>query len=281
VLHCMMVKTKEKDSDVPALYSSPSEHEEEIDHRVDALQALNTALCYLCSINADASEVERFLLAHPEALLLEGLCLLPEDSARYILQQHVQRCHCQGHCRLNRVRVLDLLDRGFAVYQSRREACRTPPEHWSAPFRELVQVEREIRRWRIQELTMRNVWLETSVEVRSYQEEWDRYERARDEMGPQRSSALAKLVCSRHHSLKEDSDNHRAVLEYQVHVAMTNVRSVEREHAQVLQNIREGRRRQFNILKRAFEGCLRHDICSMGIRVASSDVKTIRTTYSI
>jgi hypothetical protein len=253
---------------IPVLPSSTSSEEEE-DHRVDALQALNTALCYLCSINADADEVERFLLVHPEALLLEGLCLLPEDSARYILQQHVQRCHCQGHCRLNRVRVLDLLDQGFAVYQSRRNA--PPPERWSAPFTELVQVEREIRRWRIQELTMRNVWLETSVEVRAYQDEWNRYERLRrqdQEESSYKTSALSKLACMRPQSGKDDDgENRRAVLEYQVHVAMTNVRSVEREHAQVLQHI----------ITRAFEGCVRHDICSMGIRVASSEA----TTYSI
>ena len=249
-----------------------------MDHHVDALQALNTALCYLCSINADAVEVERFLRAHPEALLLEGLCLLPEDSARYILQQHVQRCRCQGLCRLNRVRVLDLLDQGFAVYQARREACSTPPERWSTPFAELVKVEREIRQWRIQELTMRNVWLEMSVEVRTYQDERNRYELSRDEYAlGHRSSALSKLACLRPNSLKEDGEDRRAVLEYQVQVAMDNVRSVEREHAQVLQLIREGRRRQFNILKQTFAGCPRHDICSMGIRAKASGA----TTYSI
>ena len=48
---------------------------------LDRLQSLNTALCFLCSVNADALEVERFLIARPDALLLEGAGNLPEESA--------------------------------------------------------------------------------------------------------------------------------------------------------------------------------------------------------
>ena len=72
-----------------------------IDHHVDVLQTYNTALCYLCSINADVTEIETYLRHYPQSLLMENICLLNEDSATYILQQHSKLCHCQSlHCHL-------------------------------------------------------------------------------------------------------------------------------------------------------------------------------------
>jgi hypothetical protein len=243
--------------------------EECADHFVDELQALNTALCFLCSINADAAEVERFLKIHPEALLLEGACLLPEDSAHYILEQHVLRCKCQGQCHRNRMRVLDLLNIGFEQYQPRRER-RSDQEAklWSVHFDELVQAEHEIRLLRRDELNMRNTLVETSIEVRTYQEELDEVYRKQDfHNHHSKPSALALLACTRNNNSNRTSDgveSRATVLAYQVGVASVNLRSVEREHANLLQRIRQGRRTQFAVLKRAFEGCRRHNICSIG-----------------
>jgi hypothetical protein len=155
-----------------------------------------------------------------------------------------------------------------------------------------VQAEHEIRLLRIQELTMRNVLIETSVEVRTYIDELNRFRRVpvlSNDQGNVRCtkpSALSLLACSRssasHSRVKtnmtSEKDNRMTVLKYHVHAASTNLRSVEREHTNLLQHIREGRKRQFNILKRAFEGCHHHDICSMGIIVAPSSEAT---TYSI
>jgi hypothetical protein len=244
------------------------------DRFVDELQALNTALCFLCSVNADSGEVERFLTLHPEALLLEGACLLPEDSAHYILQQHVLRCKCQRQCHFNRARVLDLLSLGFETYQARR-VRRSDPEAklWSVHFEELVKAEHEIRLLRREELNLRNTLVETTVEARTYQEELDRVYRRQDYRHGHRSkaSALAMLACHRNHHRNSDCVDGRAtVLEYQVGVASINLRSVEREHANLLQRIREGRRMQFAVLKRAFEGCRRHVICSIGCVTAPS-----------
>lgn len=248
--------------------------QESADHLVDELQALNTALCFLCSINADSAEVGRFLKIHPEALLLEGACLLPEDSAHYILEQHVLRCKCQGQCHLNRMRVLHLLDRGFEKYQARRERrSDQAAKFWAVHFEELVQEEHEIRLLRREELNMRNTLVETAVEVRTYQEELDQvYRNKQDSHGNHaKPSALAMLACNRsnhhHHNRTSDDgvENRATVLEYQVGVASVNLRSVEREHANLLQLIREGRRTQFAVLKRAFEGCRRHAICSTSV----------------
>jgi hypothetical protein len=239
------------------------------DHFVDELQALNTALCFLCSVNADSVEVETFLKIHPEALLLEGACLLPEDNAHYILQQRELRCTCQGPCHVNRLRVLDLLDIGFEKFQARRERRSARAEQaWSLHFQDLVQAEHEIRILRRQELSMRNTLTETAVEVRCYQEELEQVYRVIECQGQSRQSALALLGCSRtvnqSNRLSDGSgfENRVAVLEYQVGVASVNMRSVEREHASLLQQIRDGRRTQFAVLQRAFEGCRRHVICS-------------------
>jgi hypothetical protein len=88
---------------------------------VDALQALNTALCFLVSINADATCVEEFLLSHPGALLLEGTGHVPEESASHILEAQMGACQCFSPlCQSNRRAVQKLLDRGFEHYSSRR-----------------------------------------------------------------------------------------------------------------------------------------------------------------
>lgn len=238
--------------------------EEFADLFVDELQALNTALCFLCSINADAKEVQAFLRHHPESLLLEGACLLPEDSAVYILRQHMRRCKCKGLCNLNRVRVLGLLNSGFSTFQGKRSnRAEQDAKAWDLYFGKLVDVEHEVRRLRREELMMRNTLAETAFEVRTYREEL--FELYRNlESKESRSSALMKLACTRPRTSGNFHDGgRRNVLEYQVSVASINLKSVEREHAAVLQRIREGRRAQFSILKRAFQGCKRHEICNI------------------
>lgn len=234
---------------------------------VDELQALNTALCFLCSINADVAEVESFLKFHPESLLLEGACLLPEDSAVYILRQHMRRCKCQGLCNLNRVRVLGLLNAGFQAFQAKRDyRTESDSKVWDIYFGRLVDVEHEVRRLRREELMMRNTLTETAFEVKSYRQELnDLYQSLEDRES--RSNALKLLACTRHRSGSFFDGGRRNVLEYQVSVASINLKSVEREHAAVLHRIRESRRRQFSILKRAFQDCERHEICSLGSAV--------------
>lgn len=243
--------------------------QESADHLVDELQALNTALCFLCSINADSNEVQTFLKIHPEALLLEGACLLPEDSAHYILEQRSARCQCQGPCHTNRTRVLNLLNIGFTKFQARRE-LRSPSadQSWSMYFVELVKAEHDIRVLRRNELQMRNTLVETAVEVRCYREEMEHLRvisgHSQFSIANNRPSALAMLGCSRSYrqELDRGTESRMAVLEYQIGVASVNLRSVEREHATLLQNIRGGRRKQFSVLQQAFEGCHRHEICS-------------------
>jgi len=235
------------------------------DDFVDELQALNTSLCFLCSINADSSEVEHFLKRYPEALLLEGACLLPEDSAQYILEQHMRRCSCQGRCHQNRQRVYTLVQRGFEWYQSKREpSTEKAAKAWSIHFKKLVLSEGAIRKHRRQELLMRNALIEAGMEFKSYKEELDQARQSKKEGSGSKHSPLALLACSRNKSTSADLQSHLSVLEYQVGVASVNLRKVERERNFLLERIRDDRRSQFAVLKKAFEGCRRHDICSIG-----------------
>jgi hypothetical protein len=275
-----------------------------IDHHVDELQTYNTALCYLCSINADVDVIENFLYCHPEALLMEGICLLPEDSARYILEQHTQQCHCEGlHCHLNRIRVIDLIEKGFIAYRSKhppttskRHTTTTPLStiDWGDHFTTLVQVEHEIRSWRMEELTMRNVLIELSIEIRTYHVELKRLKRLIhtniqypivQHRSTPKLSAISKLVCTlgSNHPIHDKSiqnvigqqqhlyERRINVLEYQIKVTSNNLQSVQQEHTNLIQKIRHGRRTQFNVFKLVFHNCLRYDICSLQQKNTSND----------
>jgi hypothetical protein len=243
------------------------------DNRVDQLQALNTALCFLCSVNADSSEVEHFLKFHPDALLLEGACILPEDSARYILEEHTRRCKCKGKCHQNRKKLTDLLNLGFEHYHSNRlERSTESYKLWSKHFSRLVEVEHSVRIWRRNELLLRNTMVETTVELKAYKDELNEAYRKQNLSG-ESSSPLALLKCSSR-SKPDSFGSQVAVLEYQVDVSSINLRSVEREHTRLLQRIREGRRAQFSILKSALTGCLRHDICCLGYVAPGPRVNT-------
>jgi hypothetical protein len=224
------------------------------DESLDELQALNTALCFLCSINADAKEVETFLTEHPDALLLEGVGNLPEESARYIVSEQTNRCECFNiSCNQNRMQVLSVLDRGFEYYQSLSFRQRPNRKAWAVYAQKLLTVERDIRELRLEEVSTRHRLLERAVEVQSFQDELEQVQTYDSK------SALAMLACT---SRKSDVFERKSVLEYQIGVALLNLSSVEREHKVLLREIRHGRRMQFAMLKTAFDGCKRN-VCAV------------------
>ena len=312
-----------------------------IDHHVDVLQTYNTALCYLCSINADVTEIERYLFQHPQSLLMENLCLLSEDSATYILQQHAKVCHCQSlHCHLNRIRVMDLIERGYVHFRQLQTSTKESSVavgtrstsnnntlslivtniDENTYFAMLVQIEHNIRQWRIQELTMRNTMIELSITIRTHHIEIKRYRKQlerhsiatnaipKQQQNTQYPSAISLLACTvgRHvkHDDHDDIDNRRynyrneqksarnssvivpelpsrsdissaqqymkiqddriSVLQGHIRDSTQQLQSVQEQHYQLIQSIRNGRREQFNIFKNhIFQNCVRHNICSM------------------
>ena len=231
-------------TDIP--YHVEIRDDREAEASVDELQALNTGLCYLCSINAHVDVVERFLIQHPGALLLEGLGQLPDESARHILRDQVQRCECFGAaCQRNREAIQQLMDQGFEYFQTKNFRVALLDHSWGQYSPKIVGLEHDVRRWRLQELLLRNRLMESATEVRSFRDELAQYPQKRP---------LARLACSR--------DARRSVLEYQVGVASTNLSTMDREHKELLQLIREGRRSQFALLKSAFGDVPRH-ICTV------------------
>ena len=219
------------------------------DSSVDKLQSLNTALCFLCSINADVSEVERFLTTHPQALLLEGTGPIPEESAHTIVKEQMRQCECfSASCNQNRQDVLRVLDKGFAHYQD-LNLQEAPPARgqWNEYADQLTRLESEIHRLRQQELTMRQRVLETAITVQSYKTKLQGCSR-------HSKSGLALLACT---TANRHNSNHSDI-EYELGVATVSLSSLEREHQAMLREIRQGRRTQFVLLKQAFDGVRRH-----------------------
>jgi hypothetical protein len=109
-------------SDEDDMYGSVNRDSAEPEMKaVDELQALNTALCFLVSINADCGVVHQFVSRHPDALLLEGTGSKRDESAGSILVAQLRNCACFSPlCRQNRESVRRILDRGFEHYSLRR-----------------------------------------------------------------------------------------------------------------------------------------------------------------
>jgi len=112
---------------------------------VDYITALHTTLCFLCSVNVEATTVERFLSSHPQALLLErekhvpnGVCQrsnkraeeidqnhAESDSVRLILYKCMRKCRClHVACNRNRARLLHLIDTGFEYFHQKQLSSR-------------------------------------------------------------------------------------------------------------------------------------------------------------
>ena len=178
--------------DVPRLVQFASSQKDY--ERLDEIQALNTALCYLCSINADVTEVEAFLHVYPESLLLEGTNPTLEESARFALL--TQTCCCCGcsrdssSCQRNRKAILDhCLSQDFVSFhrQKRQQQHyqeqhqqqhplfwnhRTPvtvpqqqqEQQWNNYRQKMILVEQNVRHWRREEWNVRQRLLELAME---------------------------------------------------------------------------------------------------------------------
>jgi hypothetical protein len=220
-----------------------------IEDSLNEVQALHTALCFLCSVNAGVAEVETFLTNHPEALLLDGTGYLEDESARIIVEEQMSRCECyDAACNQNRRYVISVLDKGFEHYQDRhfRQESTSCQQSWGIYAGKLLKLEHNIRNRRVQELTMRHRVLQAAIEVHSFQDQLE-------QILSKSTTGLALFKCH----WNQDTFARRSVLEYQHGVALVNLSTIEREHKGLLRKIREGRRTQFVLLKRVFDGVQR------------------------
>ena len=199
----------------------------------DELQALNTALCFLASINADYTVVDAFLRAHPQALILEGVGPIPEESACFLLEYHRERCACTTNpdCRDNRTKLLGILHDVAAFEHYEWERWCNPGESLPTVCLEpLTQYEANIRNWRHEELLLRNKLLEAAALVRQ----------------SKRRKRGLRLWCKLTQTNKQKA------------TAALHFSTVQGEHDQVVEQIRQARHDQFRILQQAFRGCRRH-----------------------
>lgn len=208
------------------------------DASLDELQASNTVLCFLCSINAYAEEIEKFLKSHPEALLLEGVGEIYEDSAKHINEEQMQRCECfLNSCKSNRKRIKSLIECGFEYFH-KKKVHATDCKYWPRAQARVIKLEQNIRQMRSEETTLRNNLLESVCQERVY---LDQLTHVHAQTG------IARLACTRRNQLLE----RRSTLEYQFDLAALNRSAMERELKNILVEIRRARRAQFSVLKNA------------------------------
>lgn len=224
-------------------FQAALEDEKTTTESLDELSALNTALCFLCSINADFEALETFLTLHPQSLLLDGTGVLPEESALYIVESQRNSCECiSPDCRQNRRQVWTVLGRGFEHYQRRHYTCKHKlqnPFSWDFYSQKLQSLEGDIRGWRTEEQNLRNRVLEATVELKTLETRLSQERKV-------------SLLCSR------EIHQRRSILEYQIGVGHVNTQSVTREHQTLVRRISQARKRQFSLLQRVFSGVGRH-----------------------
>jgi hypothetical protein len=231
---------------------------------LDFAQSLNTALCFLCWINADASVVQEFLTCWPESLLLEGTS---QDSASSILMQRMRRCKCDDErCNQNRQELLELIERGFQYYQGRhmdRLMCRDGERledprmaAWKSTsiFPQLMSTGRYLRNLSVEESAVYGDILEAHVA----KEVAERHLREARTVSTKKGSRVRSLLACGSKRANEQAFL-VATLEQNLQMAAFKLASVEQEHRLLVNAIDQGHRNQYALLRRAFEGCARHE----------------------
>ena len=196
------------------------------------LGALNTSLCFLCCINAHWEVVQDFLTAYPEALLYEGTATLPEEAAIRILEAHVAKSpNSNSPAQTNRLQVRKLIRRGFVSFKDRQ---RNEPRRKDGVFCNsmtlLMDWEHRIGYWRRAERRLRQHLLEEAVSFCN--------------MDCRKEQPLGCLACV---FVPHDRD-----VPLEVNVIHSG------KYEGVLREIRNGRRKQFQILKETFSSVPRY-----------------------
>jgi len=229
---------------------------------VDFVQALNTALCYLCWINADASVVDVFLRKYPESLILEGTS--EESSARSILEQCMRRCLCQDPmCNKNRKQILAKLNR-FGHYQEMHMKDLLSGTTSSAPLNELKSTRvfpqlmssgRYLRALSVEESAVQSQALQLHVAKTTAQKDLDDAKIHARRRSP-RALARSLLSCK-----GEDKNAQMERLKFELEMADLKYESALNEHSQLVQAIRLGHQNQYKLLRDAFGTCRNH-VCT-------------------
>ena len=230
-----------------------------VDDSLDEVYAMNTALCFLCSINADYREVESYLVRHPEALLFEGT--EPQESAQFIVEEQMRICQCfTPECNGNRRKVLAIVNRGFEFFRGQTMEQRIRDKsfdksNWHHYAQQLRLIERDIREKKMQDMALRSRVIEARIAIRAFQIELHGASK-------RENSKLALLACHR----SSDIFANRSLAEYKLGIATLTMTSLEKEQTLIDQEKMASRRMQIALLKNAFGGCRRH-VCQTSKKI--------------
>lgn len=227
---------------------------------LDEVQAKRTALLFLCKINADSKEVERFLMRYPEAILFEGAEDV-EEGAQSLVEAQMRRCKCfVSVCNANRKRVLLLLRRGFEYYRGVvftqsleedwffRKVSGGP--NWEFYAEQLKVLEKDLREINERDTKTKNRIGKMRVEVKECRQQLESASR-QENIG---RMPLALLKCQR----TTDTFEKRSRLENKLGAATMSILSLEKEYELLAQERIAAKHLQHALLKTAFGGCERH-----------------------
>ena len=144
-----------------------------MDDSFDEVQARKTALLFLCRINADYHEVERFLMSYPDSLLFENIDT--GNCIQYTVMEQMRQCNCfVPACNENRQRILELLNKGFQHYNkgttfNNKDIMEKyfKQEKLETFFQQLQLLERDIKGIWSRKLSIRAHLLEAQVRLRA------------------------------------------------------------------------------------------------------------------
>ncbi|CAB9496334.1 expressed unknown protein [Seminavis robusta] len=240
--------------------------ERKSEESLDFVQALNTALCYLCWTNADSSVIDSFLRKYPEALLLEGTT---NDDARSLVEQRMRRCTCSDSwCNDNRNEILQHLDRGFQHYQSKhmkhliargkgnkKEPLDQVIEKLKSTFLfpQLMTSGRYLRGLSAEESSVRSQVLSDHVSKLVIEQDVKDLRVSVEKRTP-RSRVRSLFACSGAERSKDQSLL-LSKLELELQVAEMKLANARKEHQLLIDAIDRGQRNQYVLLRNAFEGC--------------------------
>jgi histidyl-tRNA synthetase len=230
-----------------------------LEESFDEVQAVKSALSFLCRINADYKQVEKFLTKYPEALLFEGIQM--DDSVQCIVEEQMRHCECFVQaCNENRRKILALLKRGFEYYRGVMFVQSSDDDsflrtmsggsNWQFYSSQLRALERDLREIRRNHLAVRSSIVESRSEVKAMRLQLEGASRKENTS----RSALSLLKCQRNTHIFEK----RSVLENKLRTATLSIASLEKEEELLTQEKFAAKQLHTALLRNAFASCQRH-----------------------
>jgi hypothetical protein len=227
---------------------------------LDEILARKSALAFLCKLNADYKEIERYLAAYPEALLFDS----EECTLQSIVTSQMEGCACFGQtCNQNRRLILRALNRGFEFYRGIRLVNLVDGDFFNrmekklseAYITQLRDLERDLRIFKFHETDLENQIAAASQEVAELRFQIEEGSKGRQN---QFQSQLLKLQCRR---VKTHAFEERASVANKLATAALTISSLEEDKKLLQTETATALRLQHALLKKSFSGCKRH-ICN-------------------